>query len=123
MTTIVIRPTEGGRFGPLDGPFSLFAEPTEETIPVIETLIVFARHVGSGISFYNNKTGFADSSLFKSFAAECFAELESDDPQSANLLSGLTIDCREIDDAIRADKSWQLHKAILATLPGIRFCE
>ncbi len=121
MATISIRATEGGRFGPLDGPFTLVAEPDDPQNPIVETVVGFARHVASGISFYNNKTGFADSSLFKSFAAECFAELASDDPQSAALLSDLVVDCRAVQDHIRDDKIWQLHRAILATLPGVRF--
>ena len=121
MTTIFVRPTEGGRFGPLDGPFTILAEP--EDAPVAAIVIAFARHVSGGISFYNNKGGFADSSLFKSFASECFVELESDDPPSASLLSNLVVDCRDLDAAIHKDKIWQLHRAILATLPGVCFLE
>lgn len=120
---ISIRAMAGGRFGPLDGPFAILAEPDDQQNPIVETVIFFARHVAAGISFYKNKGGFADSSLFKSFAAECFAELESDDPQSAALLSDLIVDCRTLKDDIRDDKIWQLHRAILATLPGVRFLE
>jgi hypothetical protein len=123
VATIYITATEGGRFGPLDGPFTLHAEPENRSQPIADTLIIFARHVAGGMSFYNNKTGFADSSLFKSFAAECFAELESDEPESAAVLSNLTIDCRALPEALRDDKMWQLHRAILATLPGAAFLE
>ena len=121
MATIFVRPTEGGRFGPLDGPFTILAEPDD--LPIDAIVIVFARHVSGGMSFYNSKGGFAESSLFKSFAAECFAELESDDPSSAALLTDLVVDCRSLDAAIREDKIWQLHRAILATLPGVRFLD
>ncbi len=119
MATIFVQPTEGGRFGPLDGPFTILCDP--EAASVVASVIVFARTVSRGISFYNNKGGFADSSLFKSFANECFAELESDDPPSAALLTNLVVDCRDLDAAIHQDKIWQLHRAILATLPGVQF--
>lgn len=122
MPKLFIRPTEGGRFGPLDGPFTLVAESAEGDA-LVETVIAFARHVGSGISFYNNKTGFADSSLFKSFAGECFVELADEDPGSAARLVDLTIDCSGVTEEIHADKSWQLYRAILATLPGVAFQE
>ena len=121
MATIYVRPTEGHRFGPLDGPFTLLAAPGD--LPVDTIAIGFARHVSGGISFYNNKSGFADSSLFKSFASECFAELASDDPPSAALLTDLVVDCQSLDATLREDKIWQLHRAILATLPGVRFLE
>jgi len=121
MAVIVIRPTAGGSFGPLDGPFTLVAEPEDATLEAI--VISFARQVSSGMSFYNNQAGFAESSLFKSYAAECFAELEDDDPASAARLGSLTLDCRSLDEKIRANKMWQLHRAILATLPDVRFLD
>jgi hypothetical protein len=120
---IVISATQGQSFGPLDGPFTLHAAPDAAQTPLVEAVIFFSRHVAAGISFYNNQTGFADSSLFKSFAGECYAELECEDPASAVLLRDLTVDCRDLNETIRTDKSWQLHRAILATLPGVRFLE
>lgn len=121
MARISVCPTEGKKFGPLDGPFTLFGEADDPEIDMI--VIAFARQVSGGMSFYNNQAGFAESSLFKSFAVECFEELKSDDPQSAALLTDLTVDCRSLDDEIHADKIWQLHRAILATLPGVRFLD
>jgi hypothetical protein len=123
VATISIRALAGGGFGPLDGPFTLIGEPHDPQNAIIDTVIFFARHVAAGITFYNNQTGFADSSLFKSFAGECFAELESEDPQSAALLCDLVVDCRDLNDTIYNDKTWQLHRAIFATLPGVRFLE
>lgn len=120
---LVIHPLVDQSFGPLDGPFALAAEPSDAQDEIIAVAIGFARQVAGGISFYNNKTGFADSSLFKSFAAECFAELEMEEPQSAALLRDLVIDCRALGEAIGKDRIWQLHRAILATPPGVRFLD
>lgn len=120
---IAILATEGGRCGPLDGPFTLSVAAAEAPAQLIDAVIGFARHVAGGMSFYNNKTGFADSSLFKSFAAECFAELDDEAPEAAALLRNLTVDCRALPAELDNDKMWQLHRAILATLPGVRFLD
>jgi hypothetical protein len=117
VAKIAIIPTEGGRFGPLDGPFTLLATDDKDQL-LVESVILFARRVSGGISFYNNKTGFADSSLFKSFAMECFDELESDEPASAALLRDLVVNCSTLPESVQNDKTWQVYRAILATLPG-----
>jgi hypothetical protein len=90
---------------------------------VVATVVQFVRWISRGMSYYQNKGGIEDSSLFKSFAAECFEELTRDAPEAAAQLTGLTVICRGLPAAVTDDPTWRLHRAILATLPGVRFVE
>jgi hypothetical protein len=89
--------------------------PVETADEVVATVVAFGRWISQGMTYYQNKGGFEDSSLFKSFTAECFEELTRDSPESAAHLTGLTVICSGLPDG--------LHRAILASLPGVRFVE
>jgi hypothetical protein len=54
---------------------------------------------------------------------ECFEELSHDDPQAAEGLTGLVVNCFDLPARLREDPMWRLHRAILATLPGVTFME
>ncbi len=75
------------------------------------------------MSAYGNKGGTEASSLFKSFATECFNELASEHPEAAAHLTGLVVICNELPASLRHDYAWRLHRAVLATLPGVSFIE
>jgi hypothetical protein len=148
MPAVRICPLPGDGLGPLGGPFTVesvtesagadpqaagasvagleAAGPPRDSGPqddVVATVVQFGRWISRGMSYYQNKGGIEDSSLFKSFAAECFEELTRDAPEAAAQLTGLTVICRELAAAVADDPTWRLHRAILATLPGVRFVE
>jgi hypothetical protein len=153
MPAVRICPLPGGNLGPLGGSFTVENVNTEsaEADPrvvsseasgpeadhreaagprdaspiddVAATVVQFGRWISRGMSYYQNKGGIEDSSLFKSFAAECFEELTRDAPEAAVQLTGLTVICNELPAAITDDPMWRLQRSILATLPGVRFVE
>jgi hypothetical protein len=149
MPAVRICPLPDGGLGPLGGPFTIeSAEEGEsaDTDPpaalpdagdpqeaaqqdsgpqdnVAATVVQFGRWISRSMTYYQNKGGVEDSSQFKSFAAECFEELARDDPETATQLTGLTVICRGLPAAVSDDPMWRLHRAILATLPGVRFAE
>jgi hypothetical protein len=140
MPAIRIRPLPDGGRGPLGGPFTVESVTVEsvtvETVvagdpfdegesleEVAATVIDFGRWISRGMTYYDNKGGFEDSSLFKSFTAECFDELSRDSPEAAACLTGLTVICSDLPESLRGDPTWLLHRAILASLPGVRFVD
>ena len=133
MPAIKICPLPDGGLGPLGGPFAfenvaddLQASGAQGTGPgddVVATIVQFSRWISRGMSYYQNKGGIEESSLFKSFTAECFEELARDSPEAAAVLTGLTVICSDLPESLREDPMWQLHRAILASLPGVRFVE
>jgi hypothetical protein len=137
MPAIRIRPLPDGGRGPLGGPFTIERAAAEsvsaryagiqdasvDAQAVVATVVEFGRWISQGMTYYQNKGGIEDSSLFKSFAAECFEELVRDSPEAAALLTGLTVICEGLPASLREDPMWLLHRAILASLPGVRFVE
>jgi hypothetical protein len=148
MPAVRICPLPGGVLGPLGGSFTIESVNAEsagadpetsgpqaagpepavhrDASPIDDvaaTVVQFGRWISRGMSYYQNKGGIEDSSLFKSFAAECFEELTRDAPEAATQLTGLTVICSGLPIAVTDDPMWRLHRAILATLPGVRFVE
>lgn len=123
MTAVKIRPLPDGGLGPLGGSFTIESIDGDPDGAVIATIVQFARWISRGMSYYQNKGGIEDSSLFKSFTAECFEELIRDAPEAAAHLTGLTIICTALPAAVADDPVWRLHRAVLARLPGVRFVE
>jgi hypothetical protein len=138
MPAIRIRPLPDGDRGPLGGPFIVESVTVESAAvesaaagdspdrgespeEVVATVVDFGRWISRGMTYYDNKGGFEDSSLFKSFTAECFEELSRDNPEAAACLTGLTVICSDLPESLRDDPTWLLHRAILASLPGVRF--
>jgi hypothetical protein len=125
---IVISPTEDGKLGPLDGPFTLTIDANgKQDLKAIDQelmsiIVGFVRYVARGISCYNN-IGIEHSSNLKSYAAECVLEMQSENPEMAAKVEGLTVDYRDLPDSIRAHPIWKLDRAILSALPGIKFIE
>jgi hypothetical protein len=128
MTTIRVLPTQNGKFGPLNGPFTLSITeppnghkgPTEAEI--LADLISLIRTIVAGVSSYN-KNGMEASSNFTSYAGECLAEFEAEAPEAASRLENLTIDCTGLPDIVRLHPIWKLDRAILAMLPGVSLLE
>jgi hypothetical protein len=132
MSAIRIRPLPDGGHGPLGGPFIIESATAEKqdagaedahAQAVVATVVEFGRWISQGMTYYQNKGGIEDSSLFKSFTAECFEELVRDSPDTAALLTGLTVICDGLPASLREDPMWLLHRAVLASLPGVRFVE
>jgi hypothetical protein len=146
MPAIRIRPLPDGERGPLGGPFAIegvaesasaqddriqgagiqdagMQDAAADAQAVVATVVEFGRWISRGMTYYQNKGGIEDSSLFKSFAAECFEELARDSPEAAAFLTGLTVICGTLPASLKEDPAWLLHRAILASLPGIRFVE
>jgi hypothetical protein len=128
MPAIRIRPLPAGGRGPLGGAFTVESAATEgaEADPegaAVATVVAFGHWISQGMTYYQNKGGIEDSSLFKSFAAECFEELTRDSPEAAEHLTGLTVICSDLPAGLRQDPMWLLQRAILASLPGVRFVE
>jgi hypothetical protein len=148
MAAVKIRPLPDGRLGPLGGPFAVenvdaesagtdpqavFSEVTSSPsagLPdagpqddVAAAAVQFGRWISRAMTYYQNRGGVEDSSQFRSFAVECFEELARDAPEEASLLTGLTVICGGLPAAVTEDPVWRLHRAILATLPGVRFVE
>jgi hypothetical protein len=128
MPAIKICPLPDGSLGPLGGPFTIEragsgSAEVDSQADVITTVLQFGRWIARGMTYYQNKGGIEDSSLFKSFAAECFEELTRDAPEAAAHLTDLTVICSGLPAAVAEDAVWRLHHAILATLPGVRFVE
>lgn len=122
MATIKIRALEDGGSGPLLGPFTIEAGEGHGGL-VAASVVSFNRWVAGGMTFYQSKGGIENSSLFKSYAMECFEELASEDPEAAARLTDLVVVCSGLPASLQADLMWQLHRAILASLPGVRFIE
>jgi hypothetical protein len=125
MPAIRIRPLPDGGRGPLGGPFTVESDGAgdDAQAAVVATVVEFGRWISRGMTYYENKGGIEDSSLFKSFTAECFEELTRDSPEAAACLTGLTVICSGLPSSLRDDPVWLLHRAILASLPGVRFVE
>jgi hypothetical protein len=128
MPAIRIRPLPDGGRGPFGGPFTVESDAADGAGDdaqgaVVATVVEFGRWISRGMTYYQNKGGIADSSLFKSFTAECFEELARDSPEAAACLTGLTVVCSDLPERLRDDPVWLLHRAILASLPGVRFVE
>lgn len=123
MATIKIRAIEDGRIGPLLGPFAIEGGESDADGLIASSVVRFNRWVAGGMTFYESKGGIENSSLFKSYTIECFEELLRDAPEDAAKLTDLVIVCRDLPDSLRTDKLWLLHRAILASLPGVRFVE
>jgi hypothetical protein len=135
MPAIRIRPLPDGGRGPLGGPFTVESVTAETAVAgdspdrgqapeeVVATVVDFGRWISRGMTYYDNKGGLEDSSLFKSFTAECFEELSRDSPDAAACLTGLTVICSDLPESLRDDPTWLLHRAILASLPGVCFVE
>jgi hypothetical protein len=148
MPAVRICPLPDGVLGPLGGSFTIESVNAEsagvdpeasglqaagpepavhrEASPIDDvaaTVVQFGRWISRGMSYYQNKGGIEDSSLFKSFAAECFEELTRDAPEAALQLTGLAVICSGLPAAVTNDPIWRLHRALLATLPGVRFVE
>jgi hypothetical protein len=123
MPAVKICPLPDGGLGPLGGPFTVESADADPQGAVAATVVQFGRWISRGMSYYQNKGGIEDSSLFKSFTAECFEELSRDDPDSAACLTDLTVICSGLPAAVAGDPMWRLHRAILSTLPGVRFVE
>ena len=123
MATIKIRALEDGGSGPLLGPFTIEADEGSGDGPVAASVVSFNRWVAGGMTFYQSKGGIENSSLFKSYAMECFEELAGEDPEAAARLTDLVVVCSGLPASLQDDLMWQLHRAILASLPGVRFIE
>jgi hypothetical protein len=130
MPAIRIRPLPDGGRGPLGGAFTVESAalqedavdpPNDPSSPVVSTVVQFGRWISGRMSYYQNRGGVEDSSLFKSFTAECFEELTRDVPEAAACLTDLIVICDELPAHLLDDPAWRLHRAILATLPGVRF--
>jgi hypothetical protein len=93
MPAVKICPLPDGGLGPLGGPFTVESADADPQGAVAATVVQFGRWISRGMSYYQNKGGIEDSSLFKSFTAECFEELSRDDPDSAACLTDLTVIC------------------------------
>lgn len=125
---ILILPTDNGKPGPLDGPFTLEVDKTDEQslqvagAETIETIIAFIRHVTRGVSCYN-KNEFENSSNLRSYATECLWDMQTDAPERAAQLESLIVDCSRLPAAMRAHPIWKLDRAIMLVLPGVTFVE
>jgi|SRR6516165_3909154 len=122
MTNLRVVATANGRSGPLNGPFFFVSEDADAAGDLIDALIGFVRIVVGGVSSYN-KNGMEESSNLKSYAFECFEELQAEAPEAAGLLENLRIDCSLLPQAIKDHPIWKLDRAILRTLPGISFVD
>jgi hypothetical protein len=129
MTTVKVLPTIDGKFGPLNGPFTLAiarspapARQDVEDQDLLADLVGFVRTVVAGVSSYN-RSGMETSSNLTSYASECIAELQAEAPDCAARLENLTIDCSGLPEAVRDHPIWRLDRAILAMLPGVAFID
>lgn len=122
MAAIRISAIEGGRIGPLLGPFTIESDDDKQGA-LVDSVVRFNRWVASRMTFYKSKGGIENSSLFKSYTMECFEELASDDPETAASLTDLVVDCAGLPASLEADAMWRMHRAILASLPGVTFVE
>jgi len=123
MATIRICAIEDGGVGPLLGPFTIESGEGDAHAPIAASVVRFNRWVAGGMTFYESKGGIENSSLFKSYTMECFEELAQDDPEVAASLTGLVVFCAGLPASVHADAMWRLHRAILASLPGVSFVE
>jgi len=123
VPTIRIRAIENGSAGPLLGPFTIESCGSDADGRIVSSVVGFSRWVADGITFYGNKGGVEKSSLLKTRVMECLEELEHDDPEVAAILTGLVIVCNDLPASVVNDPMWQLHRAILATLPSATFLE
>ncbi len=123
MATIMIRPIDDGGVGPLLGPFIIESGGGDAPATIVSDVVRFNRWVAGGMSFYDSKGGIENSSLFKSYTIECFEELARDEPEVAAGLTGLVVVCAGLPAGVQRDPMWKLHRAILASLPGVGFVE
>ncbi len=89
MAAIRIRTLPDGEIGPFGGPFAV--EWCGGDPKTVASVVQFVQWVAGGMSWYGNKGGLEDSSLFKSYTAECFEELARDLPEVASHLTGLVV--------------------------------
>jgi hypothetical protein len=115
MPVIRISPTSDDSLGLLDGPFTIEVGDADPQSPVVPNVVQFVRWVASGMSFYGSAGGVENSSLFKSYAAECFEELTREHPAVAADLTNLVVICDGLPASLAQDQTWRLHRAILAT--------
>jgi hypothetical protein len=120
MARISVIPTQDGKFGPLNGPFILVDDGASSA--AIDALVHFVRIVSNGVSIYN-KNEMEVSSLLKSYALECFEELQSDEPDLAIMLENLRVDCSALPEPLKQHPIWKMDRAILRALPGIEFVD
>ena len=123
MAAIRIRALPEGSMGPLWGAFTVESAEEDADGAVASSVVAFGRWVIGGMSAYRSKGGVEESSLFKSYTMECFDELRSETPEMAARLTGLVVLCGELPAELDADAMWRLSRAILATLPDVRFIE
>ncbi|WP_148210584.1 hypothetical protein [Beijerinckia indica] len=120
MPVLTILPSPENKAGPLDGPFVLTTP--DDDAELIAIVIAFVRLVIRGVSSYN-KQGMEESSNLKSYAMECYEELQDESPEAAERLIDLMVDCSGMPDALKTHPIWRLDRAILRVLPGIVFEE
>jgi len=116
LARLIIKETEDGVLGPWNGPYMIETEPDD-----IEPFITYyVMTVVAGMSSYN-KQAWEESSLLRSYAVECFEEIQEETPEIAGFLENLEVDCRLMSDGLRVHAMWKLHRAILGCLPGVDF--
>lgn len=127
LITIRVQATANGKFGPLDGPFTLSFVPADDlqdhiAEQILNDLVGFIRTVAAGVSSYNKKD-MENSSNLVSYARECFAEFAAEAPDTSTKLENLIIDCSSLPQTVKVNPIWRLDRAILGMLPGVRFIE
>jgi len=127
MKKILVTALEDGKIGPLLGPFTFALDQSDgnDTIKDEETLEIlasFVARVASGVSAYNKNDMEASSNL-KSYALECFDDLKMEFPGLAALIEGLCIDCSPLPASIKEHPIFRLDRAIMRTLPRVRFID
>ncbi len=116
MARLIIVETQGGLLGPWNGPFTIEADNPD--LPQVVSAYVMT--VVNGVSSYNKKA-WEESSLLRSYAAECFEELRGDNPEAGALLENMEVDLSQAPAALHEQAMWKLHRAILSCLPGVVF--
>ncbi len=104
--------------GPWNGPYSIEADHPD--LPQVASFYVMT--VVNGVSSYN-KQAWEQSSLLRSYAAECFEELSGDNPDAGALLENMEVDLSRMPKLLHDHAMWKLHRAILSCLPGVSFVE
>jgi hypothetical protein len=118
LARLIIIDIPNGMLGPWNGPFTIEAEDGD----FAQAVSAYVMTVVNGVSSYNKKS-WEESSLLRSYAVECFEEIQSDHPDAGALLENIEIDLSHMPAALREHAMWKLHRAILACLPGMRFIE
>jgi hypothetical protein len=118
LARLIIVATENGSLGPWNGPFTIGAADRD----LLNVVSAYVMTVVNGVSSYNKKA-WEESSLLRSYAAECFEDLCGDNPDAGALLKNIEVDLSNMPMALREQAMWKLHRAILACLPGVMFVE